>query len=91
MPDDVTITTADKLLAYIEITSTQLLEQVKQFDGLVTDPKLRAECAGNVADLFGALHALCQSLRVPAGNKPRRAWAGLSVHQRKTQPHPQLQ
>lgn len=91
MPDDVTITTADKLLTYIEITSTQLLEQVKQFNGLVTSPTLRAECASNVTDAAVALQALGQSLRAPAGKKPLRAWVNLSIHQRKTQPHPHLQ
>lgn len=50
-----TITTADKLLASVEISSTQLLDQVRQFNALVTALKPRRELALNLCDLTAAL------------------------------------
>jgi hypothetical protein len=49
------MSTADKLICSLEISTDQLVAEAKQFDGAILNPQRRAEAAELLADTIVAL------------------------------------
>lgn len=65
MPD----TLADKLLCSVEISTNQLVSEVRKFESIVTAPHLRKEVTTILADTIVALAEIGH--RLDAGTTPK--------------------